>query len=240
MPTAGGSACKDMPTAGGSACKDMPTAGGSACKDMPTAGGSACKDMPTLGGSACKDMPTLGGSSRKGSAEERGSASKDMPTSGGSVQQQGQQQGQQGGYVDEKNPSVNKHGEQLVETKHPGVINERNNSYNRDQNNSSKKRIIDLQTFMRYVIPMSNKHSVSVIEIRELFDNLDTDGDGKITCAQLINTIYKINKNFSASEMEDYRKIIKKLCKEIDSNGDGTISYEEFKEFIIKNKLHKK
>lgn len=55
-----------------------------------------------------------------------------------------------------------------------------------------------------------------------------------------MDLIYKINKNFSTREVTEYKKIISSLCKEIDTNGDGIITYDEFKYFIINHGLNKK
>jgi len=96
-------------------------------------------------------------------------------------------------------------------------------------------KIMELKTYLFYVIPICQRIEISRVEIRELFDNIDTNHDNKITCRELTNLIYKINRDLSPSEISEYKKKIKKLCKEMDPKNAGYITYDEFKKFILSN-----
>lgn len=99
--------------------------------------------------------------------------------------------------------------------------------------NGKPKNIIDLKTYLTYLIPLCCNHVITKIGLREIFDTLDSDFDGKITCEELVSLLYKVNKQFEPSELLDYKKQISRLCISADKDNDGFISYEEFKSFII-------
>jgi Ca2+-binding EF-hand superfamily protein len=101
------------------------------------------------------------------------------------------------------------------------------------QLNSNTSMNLDLPTYLLYIIPICCNYAIARIGIREMFDTLDSDHDNKITCKELSSLMYKINRQFSQTELESYRKQIDKLCINADTNGDGYISYEEFKKFIF-------
>ena len=99
--------------------------------------------------------------------------------------------------------------------------------------NSTSRTILDLRTYLLYIIPICNDYVITRIGIREIFDTLDENQDGKITCTELISLLYKINRQFDPKELELYKKQIKDLCVKADTDHDGFISYEEFKVFIL-------
>lgn len=99
--------------------------------------------------------------------------------------------------------------------------------------NGKPKNTIDLKTYLTYLIPLCCNHVITKIGLREIFDTLDSDFDGKITCEELVSLLYKVNKQFEPSELLDYKKQISRLCISADKDNDGFISYEEFKSFII-------
>ena len=99
--------------------------------------------------------------------------------------------------------------------------------------NSTSKTILDLRTYLLYIIPICNDYVITRIGIREIFDTLDENQDGKITCTELISLLYKINRQFNQKELELYKKQIRDLCVKADTDHDGFISYEEFKVFIL-------
>jgi Ca2+-binding EF-hand superfamily protein len=96
-------------------------------------------------------------------------------------------------------------------------------------------KTLDLKTYLLYIIPICQEYAVTRIGIRKLFDDLDSNKDGKITCKELIGILYKINKNLTPDEIANYKKEIKKACLTADTNHDGYISYSEFKAFMINN-----
>lgn len=101
------------------------------------------------------------------------------------------------------------------------------------QVNSKPRNYIDLKTYLTYLIPLCCNHVITKTGLREIFDTLDSDFDGKITCDELVSLLYKINKQFEPSEILDYKKHISRLCMSADKDNDGFISYDEFKSFII-------
>jgi len=103
-----------------------------------------------------------------------------------------------------------------------------------------KKMTIDLQTYLLYIIPICNDYVITRIGIRELFNSLDKNGDGKITCDELVSVIYNVNYQFTPEEITNFTKEIKKICIMVDVNNDGYLSYDEFKKFIINGGLSTK
>ena len=51
------------------------------------------------------------------------------------------------------------------------------------------KNTLDLQGYLSYIIPICHDYVVTRIGIRELFDSLDTNLDGRITCTELISLL---------------------------------------------------
>ena len=95
-----------------------------------------------------------------------------------------------------------------------------------------ERQNLDLYTYLRYIIPICQEFVINKIGIREFFDSLDTDQNGFITCKELISVLYKVNKNFTPEDIEKHKLEIKKLCKKVDINGDGYLSYDEFSAFM--------
>lgn len=63
-------------------------------------------------------------------------------------------------------------------------------------------------------------------ELREKFDFFDTDGSGTITKKELKKGLKKLKTDCNS-------KILKAMIKDADTNGDGEIDFEEFKEIIL-------
>ncbi|KAJ2817468.1 hypothetical protein GGI24_005388 [Coemansia furcata] len=70
---------------------------------------------------------------------------------------------------------------------------------------------------------MSNKQTNDdrIAEYREAFDQLDKDGDGKITAADLKAMLKSVGQNPSDEDIQD-------MFKELDEDGCGTMDFEEF------------
>ena len=61
------------------------------------------------------------------------------------------------------------------------------------------------------------------------FQEFDIDGSGKISVDE-ISTIFKRGGDENSDDLEAFKKMV----NEIDTNGDGEISFEEFKDIIVK------
>lgn len=114
-----------------------------------------------------------------------------------------------------------------IETCREGII-----KINKTVNNNNRS-IIDLRTFMLYIVPLCHTQSIIKMNIKELFDSLDTNQDGKLTCKEFISILYKINKKITPEKINDFSTEIKNICNKVDIDGDGYISYEEFKQFLL-------
>jgi len=66
-------------------------------------------------------------------------------------------------------------------------------------------------------------------EMRSAFKVFDVDGSGTISPDEIFKLMASLGENLSEEE-------IKSMVKEVDSNGDGSIDYEEFVNFIRDNK----
>lgn len=98
---------------------------------------------------------------------------------------------------------------------------------------------LKIRVYLSYIIPICHNCHITQLDIKELYDKLDTDGDGKITCKEMIDVLYKININMSGKTFEKYKNELKKMCKDVDTNGDGYITFDEFKQFMRSKKICK-
>ncbi|CAJ1378906.1 unnamed protein product [Effrenium voratum] len=62
---------------------------------------------------------------------------------------------------------------------------------------------------------------MSAAQIQELFKKFDKDGNGRISVSELQNVLMWINKDITVAE-------IGKILREVDTNNDGAIDYNEF------------
>jgi len=62
-------------------------------------------------------------------------------------------------------------------------------------------------------------------DIREAFQTFDRDGNGFIGASDLHNTYLAINENLTDDEVDE----LIRLC---DHDGDGQVSYEEFRKMV--------
>mmetsp|Transcript_924 Transcript_924/g.1194 ORF Transcript_924/g.1194 Transcript_924/m.1194 type:complete len:128 (+) Transcript_924:2-385(+) len=62
-------------------------------------------------------------------------------------------------------------------------------------------------------------------ELREAFDVFDTDKNGSISRSELKGLMVKLGQNLSDAELDA-------MMTMVDSDGDGEISFEEFKEMM--------
>lgn len=125
------------------------------------------------------------------------------------------------------------------------IYNEINEKWSKDDCRRTIKRInldtnkkddtiINLKTFLFYIIPICQNYIINRISTKDLFDKLDKDGDGKITCNELTNVIYLVNKQFTVEEVKNYKEKIRKICDQIDIDDNGEITFEEFVKFLIR------
>lgn len=117
------------------------------------------------------------------------------------------------------------------------ILQSINRETQRGNNSTSQslksKNYLDVYTYLTYIIPICHDYVVTRIGIREIFNNLDKNGDGRITCCELTSLLYNVNQHLTSEEIAEYTARIKKICKIVDENEDGYISYEEFKKFMI-------
>lgn len=68
--------------------------------------------------------------------------------------------------------------------------------------------------------------------VEDLFDKMDSNGDGKVDQAEFIfekgGVSYLIDKNLDGSLSRDEVLISDELFAQVDGNGDGKVSYVEF------------
>mmetsp|Transcript_12381 Transcript_12381/g.19522 ORF Transcript_12381/g.19522 Transcript_12381/m.19522 type:complete len:126 (-) Transcript_12381:955-1332(-) len=62
-------------------------------------------------------------------------------------------------------------------------------------------------------------------DIREAFQTFDRDGNGFIGASDLHNTYLAINENLTDDEVDE-------LIRLVDHDGDGQVSYEEFRKMV--------
>ncbi|CAI0451516.1 unnamed protein product [Linum tenue] len=102
----------------------------------------------------------------------------------------------------------------------------------------------------------------STDEIRQIFDKFDKNGDGKISCSEVVDSLkelgtavtaaeelkdafdlYDMDKNglISAGELHAVMKMLglksslgdcKKMIRQVDQDGDGSVNFEEFKKMM--------
>ena len=64
------------------------------------------------------------------------------------------------------------------------------------------------------IVEHIEQQSAEINTIRQIFQAMDVDGDGKVTCAEIVKSL-KISKDEA-----------KELLEEADTNGDGKMSFE--------------
>ncbi|KAI0235063.1 hypothetical protein LSAT2_014522 [Lamellibrachia satsuma] len=69
---------------------------------------------------------------------------------------------------------------------------------------------------------------MSEAQIREAFDACDADKSGKINCSELVKVLQAIGYADKAEESATA------IIKEVDTNADGQISFDEFKAALAK------
>jgi Ca2+-binding EF-hand superfamily protein len=100
--------------------------------------------------------------------------------------------------------------------------------------NGKVDSIINLRTFLFYIIPICQDYIVKRINVHDLFDSLDKDRDGKISCDELMNIVYMVNKKYTHSEIEIYKKKVNEICEIIDTDKDNCIGFDEFINFLYR------
>ncbi|MCO5594092.1 hypothetical protein L7F22_048113 [Adiantum nelumboides] len=68
---------------------------------------------------------------------------------------------------------------------------------------------------------MQQMNAMEMQEMKEAFDFFDENNDGKITVGELGMALRKLGDNLT-------EKQVREMVKEVDTNGDGVISFEEF------------
>ena len=68
----------------------------------------------------------------------------------------------------------------------------------------------------------------SEFELLEAFKKFDKDGDGEVTANEVRDVLAKLGQKLSDAELEA-------MMAEVDENGDGVISFAEFKQLMVRN-----
>ncbi|CAI0450897.1 unnamed protein product [Linum tenue] len=66
----------------------------------------------------------------------------------------------------------------------------------------------------------------STDEIRQIFDKFDKNGDGKISCSEVVDSLKELGTAVTAAEVD------KKMIRQVDQDGDGSVNFEEFKKMM--------
>ena len=99
------------------------------------------------------------------------------------------------------------------------------------------KRYLNLRTYLYYIIPICQEYIINKVGIDDFFKSIDVDHDGWITCDQLVAGLYHVNKKYTDKDIDKLNVEIKNLCKKEDNDKDGYLSYDEFKNFMIKRSI---
>ncbi|CAK7324899.1 unnamed protein product [Dovyalis caffra] len=65
----------------------------------------------------------------------------------------------------------------------------------------------------------------SMDDIRKIFNKFDKNGDGKISCSEVVDNLSELGTKISQAEVES-------IMQEFDKDGDGYIDLDEFVDFI--------
>jgi calcium-dependent protein kinase len=84
---------------------------------------------------------------------------------------------------------------------------------------------IDYSEFV--IATMNEKHLLSNNKLETAFKMFDKDGGGSISTDE-IKQVLSFGQNLDES-------VINAIIKQVDENGDGEISYEEFQAMMVKN-----
>ena len=79
------------------------------------------------------------------------------------------------------------------------------------------------------VAAMKQEELHSEKKLQDAFNAFDNDKNGSIDKHELM-TIFEFSEGFDIAEIE-------KMIKEVDSNGDGQIQFEEFKRMMLGGKI---
>ncbi|CAN1122778.1 Probable calcium-binding protein CML26 [Linum perenne] len=63
-------------------------------------------------------------------------------------------------------------------------------------------------------------------EIRQIFDKFDKNGDGKISCSEVVESLKELGTAVTSAED------CKKMIRQVDQDGDGSVNFEEFKKMM--------
>ncbi|KAL0355161.1 UNVERIFIED_CONTAM: Calcium-binding allergen Ole e 8 [Sesamum radiatum] len=88
---------------------------------------------------------------------------------------------------------------------------------------------IDLQEFAAFCSAEADPYHSAEKELREAFELYDQNHDGKISAAELQKTLLRLGERCSVEDCAG-------MIKPVDANGDGYVSFEEFKKMMTNNK----
>ncbi|KAJ6861864.1 hypothetical protein NC652_038563 [Populus alba x Populus x berolinensis] len=65
-------------------------------------------------------------------------------------------------------------------------------------------------------------------DIRKIFNKFDKNGDGKISCSEVVDNLKELGTKISPAEVH------RKMIREVDQDGDGNVNFEEFKKMMTR------
>jgi len=87
---------------------------------------------------------------------------------------------------------------------------------------------VSLEEFLEWHFSNEEDEAKDMEEMAEkIFKTIDVDGSGDVTVAEFVAAVDKLNSGLSIDE-------ITAIVRDFDESGDGSISLEEFQEFIKK------
>ena len=93
--------------------------------------------------------------------------------------------------------------------------------------------MMNLENFNKKMIKKKNKETFFFGEVKEIFNKLDSNHDGRISKFEFYENIKKLNLNFSS-------QVIDKIFEDADFNKNNEISYEELKNYINSKDIYLK
>ncbi|MES1917425.1 MAG: hypothetical protein MHM6MM_009151, partial [Cercozoa sp. M6MM] len=84
---------------------------------------------------------------------------------------------------------------------------------------------IDESARIRALVSQAQLKGIDVDELRQIFESMDTDHNGVLTSAELLESLRRMGLPHSRSTVED-------MMDAADTSGDGSITFLEFVHFV--------
>ncbi|VEL21196.1 unnamed protein product [Protopolystoma xenopodis] len=89
--------------------------------------------------------------------------------------------------------------------------------------------VIDFREFVELMTPMMISSTTPENDLKVIFEFFDKDNDGNITNRELKAMLQSLHLKLTDSEVEE-------MISEADADKNGTVSFEEFKNIMIKHR----